>query len=158
MILRILKHSATVCIDCCNRQGCTTKGRLKFIRWRIIFVSPQFGTCFMSSFWSPEFGGDSWIFRKSVQFCCWLNKTCCFPFDTDRRIYVTRATFRVKNDLFPPKPKQSNITVINPLNAELNPICHLLALLGVATTVVVSRLRVKSQWVYCEAGTVYWNV
>jgi hypothetical protein len=31
---------------------------------------------------------------------------------------------------------------LNPLNAELNPICHLLALLG-ATIVVVSRLRVK---------------
>ena len=34
--------------------------------------------------------------------------------------------------------------VINPLNAELNPICHLLALLGGATIVVVSRLRVKA--------------
>ena len=34
---------------------------------------------------------------------------------------------------------------VNPLNAELNPICHLLALLEGATTriVVVSRLRVK---------------
>ena len=32
----------------------------------------------------------------------------------------------------------------NPLNAELNPICHLLALLGSATIVVVSRLRVNS--------------
>ena len=32
---------------------------------------------------------------------------------------------------------------INPLNAELNPICHLLALLGSATIVVVSSLRVK---------------
>jgi hypothetical protein len=31
----------------------------------------------------------------------------------------------------------------NPLNAELNPTCHLLALLGGATIVVVSRLRVK---------------
>ena len=31
----------------------------------------------------------------------------------------------------------------NPLNAELNPICHLLAILGGATIVVVSRLRVK---------------
>ena len=30
------------------------------------------------------------------------------------------------------------------LNAELNPICHLLALLGGATIVVVSRLRVTS--------------
>jgi hypothetical protein len=33
--------------------------------------------------------------------------------------------------------------VINPLNAELNPICNLLALLGSATIVVVSRLGVK---------------
>jgi hypothetical protein len=32
---------------------------------------------------------------------------------------------------------------INPLNAELNPICHLLALLGGATIVVVSKLRVN---------------
>ena len=31
----------------------------------------------------------------------------------------------------------------NPLNAELNPICHLLALLGGATIVVVSRLRIN---------------
>jgi hypothetical protein len=30
-------------------------------------------------------------------------------------------------------------------NAELNPICHLLALLGGATIVVVSRLRVNGQ-------------
>jgi hypothetical protein len=35
--------------------------------------------------------------------------------------------------------------VFNPLNAELNPICHLLALLGGATIVDVSRLRVKLQ-------------
>jgi hypothetical protein len=33
--------------------------------------------------------------------------------------------------------------IFNPLNAELNPICHLLTLLGGATIVVVSRLRVK---------------
>jgi hypothetical protein len=32
---------------------------------------------------------------------------------------------------------------VNPLNAELNPICHLLALLGGATIVVVSRIRVN---------------
>jgi hypothetical protein len=36
---------------------------------------------------------------------------------------------------------------INPLNSELNPICHLLALLGGATIVVVSRLRVKTDWI-----------
>ena len=34
-------------------------------------------------------------------------------------------------------------TVLNPLNAELNPICHLLALLGVHF-LHVSRIRVKS--------------
>jgi hypothetical protein len=33
--------------------------------------------------------------------------------------------------------------ILNPLNTELNPICHLLALLGGATVVVISRLRVN---------------
>jgi len=32
---------------------------------------------------------------------------------------------------------------INPLNAELNPICHLLALLGAHPILHVSRVRVK---------------
>jgi hypothetical protein len=39
---------------------------------------------------------------------------------------------------------------INPLNAELNPICHLLALLGGATIVVISRLRVKMTELFCS--------
>ena len=34
--------------------------------------------------------------------------------------------------------------VINPLNAELNPICYLLALLGVHHFLHVGRIRVKS--------------
>ena len=34
-------------------------------------------------------------------------------------------------------------TVLNPLNPELNPICYLLALLGVHHFLHVSRLRVK---------------
>ena len=34
--------------------------------------------------------------------------------------------------------------VINPLNAELNPICYLLALLGARHFLHVSRIRVKS--------------
>jgi hypothetical protein len=37
-----------------------------------------------------------------------------------------------------------SVRCINPLNAELNPICHLPELLGGATIVVVSRLRVKA--------------
>ena len=46
----------------------------------------------------------------------------------------------------------SNI-LFNPLNAELNPICHLLALLGGATIVVVSRLRVNRLMPYVETTT-----
>ena len=38
-----------------------------------------------------------------------------------------------------------SVSCFNPLNAELNPICHLLALLGGATIVVVSRLRIKAR-------------
>jgi len=38
------------------------------------------------------------------------------------------------------------VPFVNPLNAEFNPICHLLALLGGATIVVVSRLRVHKYW------------
>jgi hypothetical protein len=41
---------------------------------------------------------------------------------------------------------------INPLNADLNPICHLLALLGAHHILYVSRVRVKMdlQEVGCE--------
>jgi len=35
------------------------------------------------------------------------------------------------------------VDYINPLNAELNPICHLLALLGAHHILHVSRIRVK---------------
>ena len=41
------------------------------------------------------------------------------------------------------------IHYFNPLNAESNPICHLLALLGGATIVVVSRLRVNVYEINC---------
>ena len=42
---------------------------------------------------------------------------------------------------------------INPLNAELNPICHLLALLGAHHILHVSRVRVKLvPWVDSWAG------
>jgi uncharacterized membrane protein len=44
--------------------------------------------------------------------------------------------------------KHSDV-MFNPLNAELNPICHLLALLGGAIIVVVSRLRVNECRILC---------
>jgi len=31
---------------------------------------PQYGTWFRSPFWHPKFGGDSQIFRMSVDLCC----------------------------------------------------------------------------------------
>ena len=34
-------------------------------------------------------------------------------------------------------------TVLNPLNAELNPVCHLLALLGTQLILHVGKIRVK---------------
>jgi hypothetical protein len=39
--------------------------------------------------------------------------------------------------------KHINIALFNPLNAELNPICHLLALLRAHHILHVSRIRVK---------------
>ena len=45
-----------------------------------------------------------------------------------------------------PHTAQKQVILVNPLNAELNPICHLLALLGGETIVVVSRLRVNAIW------------
>jgi len=40
-------------------------------------------------------------------------------------------------------PNFSNSIYFNPLNAELNPVCHLLALLGAHHILHVSRVRVK---------------
>jgi len=49
--------------------------------------------------------------------------------------------------------------LFNPLNAELNPICHLLALLGGETIVVVSRLRVKKKSIMMHGiMNVEWSV
>jgi hypothetical protein len=39
--------------------------------------------------------------------------------------------------------KKTKGPIINPLNAELNPICHLLALLGAHLILYVSRVKVN---------------
>jgi hypothetical protein len=41
-----------------------SSGRLNFLRWRLIFVSSQYGYCFISPSWRPEFWDGSKIFRK----------------------------------------------------------------------------------------------
>jgi hypothetical protein len=43
------------------------------------------------------------------------------------------------------KRKGKAVLMLNPLNAELNPICHLLTLLGAHHILHVSRIRVKNQ-------------
>ena len=45
---------------------------------------------------------------------------------------------------------------INPLHAELNPICHLLALLGAHHILHVSRIRVKMDLQEVECGVMDW--
>ena len=50
---------------------------------------------------------------------------------------------KVLRRIYGPTKENDGTWRINPLNAELNPIFHLLALLGGATIVVVSRLRVN---------------
>jgi len=44
---------------------------------------------------------------------------------------------------------------LNPLNAELNPICHLLALLGVHHFLHVGRIRVKSLTLWLLMSYIY---
>jgi len=41
------------------------------------------------------------------------------------------------------KGRCESVVVLNPLNAELNPICHLLALLGAHHILHISRIRVN---------------
>jgi hypothetical protein len=47
------------------------------------------------------------------------------------------------------------ILLINPLNSGLNPICHLLALLGAHHILHVSRIRVKATK-YAKPQQEYW--
>jgi hypothetical protein len=44
----------------------------------------------------------------------------------------------------------ADFLLLNPLNAELNPICHLLALLGSHHFLHVSRIRVKIRRISCK--------
>jgi len=56
---------------------------------------------------------------------------------------VTGATGTISKSLGQYLSKISGKDEINPLNAELNPICHLLALLGAHHILHISRIRVK---------------
>ena len=53
-------------------------------------------------------------------------------------------------------PIKLSSTYINPLNAELNPICHLLALLGAHHILHVSRIRVNNCPKRCDVAELAW--
>ena len=61
-----------------------------------------------------------------------------FFYAQGRRRDMTKLTVTFRNSANAPKNKS-----VNPLNAELNPICCLLALLGAHHFLHVSRIRVK---------------
>jgi len=76
--------------------------------------------------------------------------------------YTDTQTFTVSAAITPHFP------AVNPLNAELNPICHLLALLGAHHILHVSRIRVnaiRNRLVHhhsrnlhsCQASVAFWN-
>jgi hypothetical protein len=70
----------------------------------------------------------------------------CFKYLDSECTYVFVCLSRVKN-ITPPPPSHTThgfVLNINPLNAELNPICHLLALLGDHPILHVSRIRVNN--------------
>ena len=52
----------------------------------------------------------------------------------------------------------SVLSVINPLNAKLNPICYLLALLGAHHILHVSRIRVKFLWTLIRKQVFLWFI
>ena len=58
-------------------------------------------------------------------------------------IHIFIDLYNHNGDVSPPSQVSLFEKQFNPLNAELNPACHLLAFLGDETIVVVSRLRVK---------------
>jgi hypothetical protein len=47
---------------------------------------------------------------------------------------------------------------VNPLNAQLNPICHLLALLGAHPILHASRIRVNTRPSYCVSVVVVYKI
>jgi hypothetical protein len=59
---------------------------------------------------------------------------------------IKKTTYPVRNQVEPAILTQKYFidVCVNPLNAELNPICHLLALLGAHHILHVSRIRVNS--------------
>ena len=63
------------------------------------------------------------------------HKLRCYCIAINQNVCVANNVDRIKS---------ARVRTINPLNAELNHICHLLALLGTHHILYVSRIRVKN--------------
>ena len=75
------------------------------------------------------------------QFTYSLLSFALFSFEKDKR---------AKPEKLPKAMPFRKSWLVNPLNAELNPICHLLALLGAHHILHVSRIRVKSHMYFLK--------
>jgi len=106
--------------------------------------------------WSPHRGEDFWANKQELLAqptrCTQIVATAVMSYsrtdkrvtpDTDGRLWVW--ILLSGSHVFPYQRGQMNrrISFINPLRAELNPICHLLALLGAHHIFYVSRIRVN---------------
>ena len=97
------------------------------------------------------FDGGMHSFKKTG--CVCKRTSTGRPSGTDEQVQQVRQTFLLMSVVSQRVHIQSTCKVcnknleccsINPLNAELNPICYLLALLGAHRFLHVSRIRVKS--------------
>jgi len=83
---------------------------------------------------------------SSPVFCCINIFKKCFFFTTLQiSFYFSASVFRIIGTIFKIKGRIEflNLKWLNPLNAELNPICYLLALLGAHHFLHVSKIKVK---------------
>ena len=85
---------------------------------------------------------ETYVLSLSVTKNIRRSVNCSFP--SSAKELVTTITFPNRHTISSVDILPSIITEFNPLNPELNPICYLLALLGVHHFLHVSRIRVKS--------------
>jgi len=76
-------------------------------------------------------GGQADMTKLTVAFCNFANTPKKWTYESQLWICDSKLTIPTIQLLF------------NPLNTKLNPICHLLALLGAQHIIHVSRIRVK---------------
>ena len=87
----------------------------------------------------------------NMQWCSWLRHLATSKKVVDL-ICGRGVSFGFSIDVFLPDALTLGLTAFNPLNAELNPICHLQALLGAHHILHISRIRVNRNEGVMAAG------